>query len=478
MKKFIVFILLLVCNLSNLFSQEYSYKFFQSEEYHYKNGVQKKSESLKKGTGMKVKFVNNKRISLLFIDGTFSDDSFYDSRNVHLKVNNVDYELFESKPYEFSSFFSDETKAYQSIVGISSDKKSALYIKQKGKLVKKNGVDFVDVSNGEKNICIYQRTNEPIDDVIAEVKKVLPKGQHKIEYIWYKKSNKKTNSDKGSIVCIGNEIRRYSSLDVNTKSFQYNTTEYITLISNEGTLFRQTVPVFTSKSGGIYAFIKQTNGNYIYIDTYEKNNEGKFQYSMTYVISQSANSKNGHEYVDLGLSVKWATCNVGANSPEEYGDYFAWGETKPKSTYNYTNCFDCLDSKGNNWNTYKIGGKTQITPTSGHDTARENWGGSWRMPTYTECDELCKKCKWTWTSINGHNGYTVTGPNGNCIFLPAAGHRYSIVTEHVDVCGYYWSSTLHSEFSDFARSLSLNSSDHMAYNYGRGDGQSVRPVTD
>lgn len=187
---------------------------------------------------------------------------------------------------------------------------------------------------------------------------------------------------------------------------------------------------------------------------------------------------NGHEWVDLGLSVKWATCNVGASSPSDYGGYYAWGETSTKSRYDWSNCFDCLDSTGDSWGTYKLGGQTRITPTSGHDTARENWGSTWRMPTDAENEELCKKCKWTWTSKNGYNGYVVKGPNGNSIFLPAAGYRSGTDTYYVGECGYYWSSTLSSSKSYIARNLSFYSGSHYTDNYGRCLGQSVRPVTE
>ena len=187
---------------------------------------------------------------------------------------------------------------------------------------------------------------------------------------------------------------------------------------------------------------------------------------------------NGYDWVDLGLSVKWATKNVGASSPSDYGDYFAWGETQTKSRYDESNCFDCLDDEGKSWGTYKIGGKTSISPTSGRDTARENWGGTWRMPTEAEFKELCNKCDWTWTSIGGHYGYKVTGPNGKSIFLPAAGWRYGTGKNNVGVNGTYWSSTLSSLVSFYARGLYFNSSYHSMYDdINRSYGQSVRPVT-
>ncbi len=113
---------------------------------------------------------------------------------------------------------------------------------------------------------------------------------------------------------------------------------------------------------------------------------------------------NGHEYADLGLSVKWATCNVGASSPSDYGNYYAWGETTPKGTYTEEN------SKTYGKNMGSIAGNSQ------YDAARANWGGSWRLPTASEIDELKSKCKYVWTTKGGVNGYKVTGPNGNSIF--------------------------------------------------------------
>jgi hypothetical protein len=127
------------------------------------------------------------------------------------------------------------------------------------------------------------------------------------------------------------------------------------------------------------------------------------------------------EYVDLGLSVKWATFNVGATKPEEYGDYFAWGETEPKEVYDWSTYFEVAD-----------------------DVAAVKWGGKWRMPTMAEQDELRTQCTWTWTSQNGVKGYRVTGTNGNSIFLPAAGYRSGSSLYNTDSKGFYWSSSLNS----------------------------------
>ena len=158
------------------------------------------------------------------------------------------------------------------------------------------------------------------------------------------------------------------------------------------------------------------------------------------------NFNNGYEYADLGLSVKWATMNIGANSPEEYGDYFAWGETKPKNTYSWGTYKWCKGSY-NTMTKYctasrygTVDNKSVLDPED--DAAHVNWGGTWRMPTRAEQDELRSKCTWTWTTQNGVNGRLVTGPNGNSIFLPAAGGRKDSSPYSAGSDGYYWSSSL------------------------------------
>ena len=195
-------------------------------------------------------------------------------------------------------------------------------------------------------------------------------------------------------------------------------------------------------------------------------------------VSEPTGYDNGHGYVDLGLSVMWATCNVGADKPEDYGGYFAWGETTTKSNYTWGTCFDCLDDNGDSWSVYKIGGKTKLEPYSGHDTARENWGGTWRMPTIEELEELYSKCTWKWTSKGGHNGYIVTGPNGNMIFLPVSGYRYDKSSNRVNEYGCYWSCTLCFDESYGAQYLLFGGSIRDKDNNLRSYGFSVRPVTD
>ena len=122
--------------------------------------------------------------------------------------------------------------------------------------------------------------------------------------------------------------------------------------------------------------------------------------------------ENGYEYVDLGLSVKWATCNVGATTPEEYGNYYAWGEVLPKTNYSWATYSYCNGTNGSmtKYCTIRSFGTVdnKTTLEAMDDAAAYNWGGSWRMPTEAECTELRRQCTWTWTTQNGKNGYKVT----------------------------------------------------------------------
>lgn len=189
-----------------------------------------------------------------------------------------------------------------------------------------------------------------------------------------------------------------------------------------------------------------------------------------------------HEYVDLGLpsGTKWATCNVGADSPEEYGDYFAWGETTPKEVYN--------------WSTYKWcnGSETALTKYCtksdygivdnktvldlADDAANANWGGNWRMPTDAELIELKDNCTWKWATQKGVNGYKVISKkNGNSIFLPAAGCRIDSDLTNAGSSGRYRKNSLEADGSDGVN-LGFSSNFVGWVRYNRSVGLSVRPV--
>ena len=192
---------------------------------------------------------------------------------------------------------------------------------------------------------------------------------------------------------------------------------------------------------------------------------------------------DGHEYVDLGLSVKWATCNVGASKPEDYGGYYAWGETEEKddyswSTYKWCNgSYDTQTKYCTNSSYGTVDNKTVLDPED--DVAHVKWGGTWRMPTLDEQKELLNNCTWSWTTQNGVNGYKVTGPNGNSIFLPAAGYRYGSEVYHRGSYGLCWSSSLYSGNSLSACDLFFGSGSHDWFSsYRRSSGLSVRPVSE
>lgn len=224
-------------------------------------------------------------------------------------------------------------------------------------------------------------------------------------------------------------------------------------------------------------------------------------------VSNTANMHNGYEYVDLGLSVKWATCNIGALSPEEYGDYYAWGETTTKPYYTwdsykyylrtysfYEKPFPYSDYQYevtvHTQSKYCVDGlygtvdnKKQLDLSD--DAANVKWGGLWRIPTLVELQELVKKCKWEWTDYNGISGYKVIGPNGRSIFLPAAGRQGSTTLDAKS--GYYASCSLSLGTTiryrgDYAYGIYLYEDNTSNKNYysvcsiERKDGISIRPV--
>ena len=195
------------------------------------------------------------------------------------------------------------------------------------------------------------------------------------------------------------------------------------------------------------------------------NNDGEINIAdinavIDIILGGGAPTPDNHEYVDLGLpsGTLWATCNIGANNPEDYGDYFAWGETAPREVYNWGNykwfklyedsSFEvtkyCTDSEYGT-----VDGKTELDPED--DAAYVNWGASWRMPTQEQMKELMSNCRYgRWTTQNGVKGYLLTGNNGNTIFFPAAGYRWGNSLKYAGSEGNYWSRTLCSDDPAFA----------------------------
>ena len=210
----------------------------------------------------------------------------------------------------------------------------------------------------------------------------------------------------------------------------------------------------------------------------------------------SHGTTDGHEWVDLGLprGTLWATCNVGANSSEEYGDYFAWGETEPKDEYNWAT-YKWMNAGQSDWkqiNKYTFAdnqrgvcwydsnrnfigdGLTELLPED--DAATVNWGSGWQMPSRAQQDELKANCTYTWTQLNGVNGILVTGPNGNTIFMPAAGRRYDTSLNNAGSNGYCWSRSLSTYYSVDGYSQGFGSNYWNWSNDNRSYGQCIRPV--
>lgn len=193
--------------------------------------------------------------------------------------------------------------------------------------------------------------------------------------------------------------------------------------------------------------------------------------------------------IDMGTvvnnkNIKWASFNIGASSPEEYGLYYAWGETTAKSdyspiTYKFGTGTSSQLSKYNTNSSYgPVDKKVVLDPED--DVAHEKLGGKWRMPTIDEWNVLSKQCTWTWTMQNGVYGQLVTAPNNNSIFLPAAGYRYNYYFVLNAEYGFYWSSSLTADEPKDASSLFFSSTGSLVYPDGalRWDGLSIRPVTE
>lgn len=173
---------------------------------------------------------------------------------------------------------------------------------------------------------------------------------------------------------------------------------------------------------------------------------------------------NGHEYVDLGLSVKWATMNVGATSEKETGSYFAWGETETKDDYSSE--------------TYVYTANPTTLPSS-NDVASKKWGSTWRMPTSAEISELFALETKEWVTYEGVNGYKFTGSNGKTLFLPAAGDRIASYSSPISLGrdGFYWSSSLFTD-PNYASYVRFNSETVSMTGFLRYNGCTVRPVSE
>ena len=287
-----------------------------------------------------------------------------------------------------------------------------------------------------------------------------------------------SNITQTSAACGGN-VTSNGGATVTARGVCWSTSQNPT-VSNSHTTDGSGTGSFTSSITGL------TASTTYYVRAYATNSAGTSYGEQKSFTTQGGGGGGviaGHEYVDLGLpsGTLWATCNIGASSPEDYGDYFAWGETTTKNKYNWSTYKWCNGSE-NTLTKYCtdssygiVDNKTVLEPAD--DAAHVNWGGSWRMPTHDEMKELKDNCAWTWTTQNNVNGYRVTGPNGKSIFLPAAGYCDEMNLISVGSYGDYWSSLLIVTAQDHASDLYFRRSYVYSGLMYRYYGISVRPVS-
>ncbi len=204
----------------------------------------------------------------------------------------------------------------------------------------------------------------------------------------------------------------------------------------------------------------------------------------SHVISLLKSEERGHAYVDLGLSVKWATCNVGAETPEQLGYYYAWGEVQNKTEYTWGRYRYCEGSYLTLTKYCDVSGYGQKDDRTvlgiADDVAAINWKGGWRMPTIDEFQELMDSCIWTWTTMNSVNGCLIkgkkTGYSECSIFLPAAGYRTEAGLRNAYEVGAYWSSQLGENGPNYAYGIYISSQSKGQFTDFRSYGLSIRPV--
>ena len=271
----------------------------------------------------------------------------------------------------------------------------------------------------------------------------------------------------------GGNITYDGGATVTARGVCWSTTQYPTTSDNhtsDGICFGE----FTSSISGL------TAGQTYYARAYATNRAGtaygeQFCFTTSSVHNENGGTLNEHEYINLGLpsGTLWATCNVGANVQTDFGNYFAWAETSPKSRYESSNYSLYYENHFTSYNNFDQMTQLQFS----NDAATVNWGYGWRTPTYEEINELVTSCTWTWTTINNVTGSLVTGPNGNTIFLPAAGWWLNTDIAWYATAGCYWSSTIKDDYNyDPVWILYFNSEGSNTSEMYRSNGLIVRPV--
>ncbi len=248
-------------------------------------------------------------------------------------------------------------------------------------------------------------------------------------------------------------------------TFSANTTTTITATANEG-----------------YEFVKWSDENTDNPRTIVVTQNATYTAQFRSLNASSGGTHENHDYVDLGLpsGTLWATCNVGANSPEEIGSYYAWGEIAPKADYTWATYTHTVNGGSKSLTKYNpdagygtVDNKAVLELSD--DAAYQNWGGNWRMPTYDEMAELMSNCTVTWITQNGVSGKQFIGPNGNTIFVPATGY-YNGTSLYSTSDGYYWTSKISSDYPNEAYELFVNASSAYFSDSYRSRGKAIRPV--
>lgn len=329
----------------------------------------------------------------------------------------------------------------------------------------------------------HSKNNEfSFKNLCGGIKFSLSRGD--VQKITFKGNNNESLAGKVKLCMDSNSKPTVSSVVSGEKT--------ITLTPKSGKTFASgqnyyiiTLPVSLSK-GFTMTFETDTHiGTFKYTGTSVKIKRGEFGVKANIDKYATFVARYDGEAVNLGLSVKWGSCNVRAKNPENSGEHYSWGETAAKSKYS--------------WPTYKWCEGTEYTLTKyvpvptdikygtidhngelelEDDVAHVICGGKWRMPTAYEWQELMDKCTWTWTQRNGVNGYLVTSRNGASIFLPAAGYRQYDSVNVPGEYGYYWSSSVNMGAPSYAYRLFFKSDKFEKSTMKRYNGLSVRPVSD
>jgi len=304
---------------------------------------------------------------------------------------------------------------------------------------------------------------------------------------------------------ISNQLHIFYNSKVEGNHYKLNGYNYVTSLSD---IHFNKETVFNGYNWGWFPYYEYNNGQIIihhfsyagyYAMKSARNSDGSWSNTRMNYIKPDAFAQmweqaehvlviepevpdTQHDYVDLGLpsGTLWATCNVGATCPEDYGDYFAWGETEPKDNYDWSTYKWCNGSSTtitkycvySNYGT--VDGKRELELED--DAAYVNWGSVWRLPSKEQIHELRDRGSWTWTTRNGVEGQLVTGPNGNTLFFPATGYRWKNSLDEVGSLGRYWSRTLATYFSTEAVSLFFDGGYWNFWEYERRYGFTVRAV--